>query len=61
MKKQINKLCEDYDIFNIERHIFDYYIKLKKVDISNSNILKDYFTKFKLDNNLTLEVEKLKY
>lgn len=60
MKKQINILCDNYNVNDLEKHIFKNYLKSKKIDFSKSKILGDYFSNFKIDDKLDTEINKLK-
>ena len=60
MKKQINILCDNYNVNDLEKHIFKNYLKSKKIDFSKSKILGDYYSNFKIDDKLDTEINKLK-
>ena len=59
MKKKIDQLCDNYQIEDIEKHLFHYYIDNEKIDISSSKILIDYFNEFSVNKELNYKIAKL--
>ena len=59
MKKQIDKLCDTYNIEDVEKHIFNYYLVNNEIKYDSSDILKKYFSGFKLNQKLLDDVNEL--
>ena len=59
MKKLLYKLCDQYEIIDIEKHIFYTYLKTKKIKFSSSEILVKYFDQFEVKKSLNDTVLKL--
>lgn len=59
MKKIIDLLCDTYKIEDVEKHLFNYYIVNKKIEISSSKILVNYFNEFSFNTELNSKIIKL--
>jgi adenine-specific DNA-methyltransferase len=59
LKKQIDKLCDTYNIEDVEKHIFNYYLVNNEIKYDSSDILKKYFSGFKLNQKLLDDVNEL--
>ena len=59
MKKIIDLLCDTYKIEDVEKHLFNYYIVSKKIEISSSKILINYFNEFSFNTELNSKIIKL--
>ena len=59
MKKQIDKLCDTYNIEDVEKHIFNSYIINNEIETESSGILKKYFSGFRLNQKLLDDVNEL--
>ena len=59
MKKIIDLLCDTYKIEDVEKHLFNYYIVSKKIEISSSKILVNYFNEFSFNTELNSKIIKL--
>ena len=59
MRKLLYNLCDQYEIIDIEKHIFYTYLKTKKIKFSSSEILVKYFDQFEVKKSLNDTVLKL--
>lgn len=60
MKKILFSLCGSYGDSLVESHLFYFYLDLKNINIEESSILSNYFSKFKLNSNLLDKIKNLK-
>ena len=59
MKKKIDKLCDSYNIEDVEKHIFNFYLVNNEIEFDSSDILKTYFSGFELNSKIINEIKEL--
>jgi len=58
-KVKINKLINEYDLNELENHIIYFYVDKFNLDYKKNKILKDYFSKITISNDLLFKIESL--